>query len=134
MELSPIIEVAVSENTEAAQRLLADGQLQPAELNGALFTAVEHTPPEVVRLLLAHGTDVNAWDEFGQTPLHLCCLRQAGVNSPTPVEADAEHEALRFMMCSVREGHQSRRIPSQFHRPRHLHSDALPHSADVAGA
>jgi uncharacterized protein len=71
MELSPIIEAAVSGDTEAARKLQDDGQLQPAELNGALFSAVEHMRPEVVRLLLSHGADVNAKDEFGVTPLHL---------------------------------------------------------------
>ena len=71
MERTPIIEATISGDIEAVRRILADGQLQLAELNGALFSAVEHMRPEIVRLLLSHGADVNVGDEFGQTPLHL---------------------------------------------------------------
>ena len=72
MERTPIIEATISGDVQAARRILADGAIPDlAELNSVLFIAVEHMYPEIVRLLLSHGADVNVKDEFGTTPLHL---------------------------------------------------------------
>lgn len=40
----------------------------------ALLLACEQEEPEVVRLLLQNGADVNVWDEDGNTPLHIATL------------------------------------------------------------
>jgi hypothetical protein len=72
MQHTPIIEATKFGDIASVRRALADGAiLDLAELNSALFIAVEFAHPEIVRLLLSHGADVNTRDEVGTTPLHL---------------------------------------------------------------
>ncbi len=76
--------MADSDHTNQLNSLIADGRVydvaalldSEANVNGngsrwsPLLTASEHEQPEIIRLLVSRGADINLGNENGWTPLH----------------------------------------------------------------
>jgi hypothetical protein len=78
---TPLIGAAMTNNTEAVRKLLADGA-KPDEarfIGGRtpLFFAAMHGNREMTEALMAKGADINATDDSGSTPLMWVAANEA---------------------------------------------------------
>lgn len=60
------------------ERTAAKPDMVNAQLATPLHTACKFNHPNVVKFLIGCGVDVNTQDEYGQTPLLLCCIHGHG--------------------------------------------------------
>lgn len=96
------------------ERTGAKTDLVNGQLATPLHVACQHNSKDIVKFLIGCGVDANVQDEYGQTPLLICCIHgftalitlliesSIAGHLPEPLEADVrDHRGLTPLNCAA---------------------------------